>query len=80
MATLLIGKKFICLGGVNKQGYGLNEILSIDIETKQWMELKTSGKGPKHVQSSAICLVAYKERKTLRLDKLSEIKWHLVTE
>ena len=34
MATLLLGKKFICLGGVSKQGYGLNEILSIDIETK----------------------------------------------
>lgn len=44
------------------------------------MELKTSGKGPKHVQAAAMCLVAYKERKTLRLDKLSEIKWHLVTE
>lgn len=50
------------------------------MESKQWVEMHTKGDHPGHLQSSAMCLVAYQERKTLRLDKLSEIQWHLVTE
>jgi len=80
MTTLLVGQKFLCFGGINKQGYALKELLSIDMETKQWVEMQTKGDHPGHLQSSAMCLVAYQERKTLRLDRLSEIKWHLVTE
>ena len=34
MTTLLVGQKFLCLGGINKQGYALREMLCIDMETK----------------------------------------------
>ena len=73
MTTLLIGQKFLCLGGVNKQGYGLKDLLCIDMESRQWVEMNTKGDHPGFMQSGAMCLVAYQERKTLRLDKLSEI-------
>lgn len=70
---------FICIGGVNKHGYGLKEILSIDIETRQWQELSTKGEHPGYLNSSAMCLVAYTERTSLNLKYLSEIHWDYVT-
>ena len=39
VATLLLGKHLLSLGGVNKHGYGLQDLLCIDMETKEWKEL-----------------------------------------
>ena len=81
VTTLLIGKHFLCLGGINKQGYGLKDFICIDMETKQWQELPITNPsdGPGYLYSCAMCLVAYKEREVLGLHKLSDIKWDLVT-
>ena len=59
MTTLLVDKKFLSLGGVNKQGYALKELICVDMETKQWHEMNTKGDNPGFIQSGAMCLVAY---------------------
>jgi len=34
ITTLLIDRNLLCHGGINKHGYGLADMLSIDMETK----------------------------------------------
>ena len=62
-------------GDVGDDGVGVvgKDLLCIDMESKQWVEMNTKGEHPGYIQSGAMCLVAYQERRTLRLDKLSEI-------
>jgi len=79
LCTLLVETKLLCLGGINKHGYALKGVVCIDLETREWKELATKGEGPGHVHNAAMCLVAYKERKSLRLNHLSEVQWQLVT-
>ena len=52
------------------------------METMQWKELPITNPqdGPGKVNSSAMCLVAYKERDFLNINCLSPIKWDLVTQ
>ena len=33
ITMLLLGKDLLCLGGINKHGYGLNQLLCIDMNT-----------------------------------------------
>jgi len=51
------------------------------MDTKQWKDLpvKNPQDGPGKVNSSAMCLVAYKERDILNINQLSPIHWDLVT-
>ena len=81
ITTLLLGKNLLCLGGINKHGYGLKDVICIDMDTKEWKELPITNpsQGPGPVYSSAMCLVAYKERERLELNNMSDIKWELVT-
>ena len=81
VTTLLLGKHLISLGGINKHGFGLKDVIYIDMETKEWKELPITNpeQGPGSVYSSAMCLVAYKERERLELNHLSDIMWELVT-
>ena len=75
---LCVGKDLLCLGGINRQGYNLKELLCIDMNTYQWRELSIDNqeKGPGHINQSAMCLVAYKERDNLNLlDSMTEIHW-----
>ena len=41
VTTLLVDRQMLCLGGINKHGYGLSDLLSINLETRQWKELTT---------------------------------------
>ena len=52
------------------------------METKQWSDLYITNpkEGPGALHSSAMCLVAYKEREVLQLNRISEIKWDHVTQ
>ena len=72
---LLLGKDLLCLGGINKHGYGLQDLLCIDMNTKEWRELPVTNPadGPGPISQSAMCLVAYNERLNLSLDSLSGI-------
>lgn len=80
MTSLLIDKHMLCLGGLNTHGFGLEDFLSINLETKKWQELPITNPedGPGFVSSSAMCLVAYEERDVLTLNYLSEVHWDLV--
>ena len=83
VSTLLVGEKLLCLGGINKHGYGLSDLICINMITKQWYEMKVLNheeEGPGCLYSAAMCLVAYKERDLLAIDLLSEIKWNLVSQ
>ena len=82
VASLIIDKFYLCLGGINKYGFALDEMVMIDMDTFQWkrMELQKKKSGPGHVFSCAMCLVAYQEREQLKLDHFSEVKWDLVTQ
>ena len=46
----------------------------------EWKELKITNRqdGPGHVNSSAMCLVAYEEREHIKLHSLSKIQWERV--
>ena len=72
---MLFDRHLLSLGGINKQGNNLNELLCIDMETKEWKELTITNpsEGPGPLNSSAMCLVAYKEREVIQLNALSEI-------
>ena len=39
VTTCIVDKHLLSLGGINKHGYNINEIICIDMETKQWKEL-----------------------------------------
>ena len=36
VTTLLVDRHLLSLGGINKHGYNIDEMLSIDLESKQW--------------------------------------------
>lgn len=75
IASLIVDKYFLALGGINKYGYALDEMVMIDMDTFQWkrMDIKNKKQGPGHVFSTAMCLVAYQERAQLSLDSFSEV-------
>lgn len=79
-STLIVGNQLLCLGGINKHGYCLKDLLCIDMETKEWKELSTKGEGPGHAYSMAMCMAAYNERDQISLNQLSDIKWDMVTQ
>ena len=82
VTTILIDKHVLSMGGINKHGYNINQMVCIDMETRQWKELPILNPedGPGPVNSSAMCLVAYKEREVLQLSNVSEIQWDHVTQ
>ena len=79
-SSLLIDKEFLCLGGIGKFGYALDDFIKIDLETFRWQAIQISNPqdGPRHVSSNAMCLVAYDQRKVLTLDEVSPVLWAFV--
>lgn len=80
VASVLIGRDFLCFGGLNSYGSCLNEVVVINLDTFEWKQLKVdnSKEGPGARHSTAVCLVAYQERKVLTLDQFSEVQWEHV--
>lgn len=36
VTTILFDKNLLCLGGINTHGYNINEMVCINMETRQW--------------------------------------------
>ena len=82
VTSMLFDRHVLSLGGIDKHGNNISEFLCIDMETKQWKDLQILNpkEGPGPLNSSAMCLVAYKEREVLQYNNLSEIQWDHVTQ